>query len=441
MRCSPQLRRARRVPAPTQRNGWFEILPVAAPANVAKGIHRYDFVVLGAGICGLSAGRRLAELRPDDAIAVVEAGRVGHGTSGRNAGFMLSHHSHGGIRDIASGRRNDTLFSYGHEWLAELVERHQIRCDWTNWGQVYVAADAPGEHHLDEVENGFNALGVTSKRLERDAIEALTSTRFYSKGLRVDGASLVQPAAMMRGLGETLPGNVTLYEDSPVMRLHNADGEIRLICADAEIVGRQLILANHVFAEEFGFVRHRIACVALFASLTDVLTEAQRALFTSEQIGLLPASPNGSTVRLTLDGRILMCNTIGYAGDKQLDPSLATKATAQHRDSIRRRWPELDGVTLCSTWGGFLGFTRNEGGVFGEIFKGVHVALSADASPMTKGAAAGKLLAESICGIESKELSLMRAMPRAAWLPPDPLLGFVARRRIRRIERQEHGER
>ena len=31
-------------------------------------------------------------------------------------------------------------------------------------------------------------------------MESITGTRFYNNGVRVDGGSLVQPAAMMRGL-------------------------------------------------------------------------------------------------------------------------------------------------------------------------------------------------------------------------------------------------
>ena len=60
---------------------------------------------------------------------------------------------------------------------------------------------------------------------------------------------------------------------------------------------------------------------------------------------------------------------------------------------------------------------------------------------MTRGTAAGRLLAEAICGVPSEELDLVRSVEPAAWLPPDPLLGFVARRRIRGFERNEPGER
>lgn len=434
-------RKARRLPDDGVRNGWYETLPAPPPARVIAGEIKADWAVIGAGACGLAAARRLGELRPDDRIVVVEAMRVGYGTSGRNAGFMLSHHSHGGVKHIEAGRRSDRLFTAGHAWLRETVQQHQIRCDWSDWGQIYVSAGAEGEAHLDAVAAGFAALDVPYTTIGPDEIEAITGTRFYSRGVRLAGSALVQPAAMMRGLGTTLPANVTLYEDSPVTELR-AEGGFRLTCPDGEVVARKLILANHVFAEEMGFRRHRVVPIATFASLTRPLTAEEKTHVGSEgQFGLLPASPNGSTVRLTLDGRILMRNTLWYARAKRYGDGLIAAVAGRHRDSIRARWPALADVPFVATWGGIMGFTRNEGGVWGEIGKDLYAVLTTDAAPMTRGTAAGKLLAEDLCGIDSEELRIMKSVPKAALLPPDPILRFVATRRIAGFERNEPGER
>lgn len=434
-------RKARKLPNDGVRNGWYETLPPPPPARTVAGTIRTNWAVIGAGACGLAFARRLGELRPDDRIAVVDAMRVGYGTSGRNAGFMLSHHSHGGVKHIEAGRRSDRLFTAGHNWLRETVQHHQIRCDWSDWGQIYVSAGPAGEAHLDAVAAGFGALGIAHSQIDRDEIETITGTRFYSRGVRLAGAALVQPAAMMRGLGATLPANVTLYEDSPVGELHSGAG-FRLVSPAGEIVAEKLILANHVFAEEMGFRRHRVVPIATFASLTRPLTEEEKAQVGSEgQFGLLPASPNGSTVRFTLDGRILMRNTLWYARAKRYDDALIAKIAGRHRDSIRNRWPVLGDVPFVATWGGIMGFTRNEGGVWGEIGKNLYAVLTTDAAPMTRGTAAGKLLAEDLCGIDSEELRIIKAVPRAALLPPDPILRFVAERRIDGFERTEPGER
>ena len=435
------VRKARKLPDIDVRNGWYETLPPPPEARRVAGTVNVDWAVIGAGVCGLAVARRLGELRPSDSIAVVEALRVGYGTSGRNAGFMLLHHSHGGFKHVEIGRRNDRLFAAGFGYLRDTVRQHQIRCDWSEWGQIYVAAGTEGETHLSSVAAGFDVLDVAYQPLGRDDLEAVTGTRFYNRGVRLKGAALVQPAAMMRGLGATLPANVILYEDSPVSELHAETG-FRLICPEGEVIARRLILANHVFAEELGFKRHRVVPIATFASLTRPLTDNERRYLGGEdQFGLLPASPNGSTVRLTLDGRILMRNTLRYAREKRFDSVLISRVEANHRDALRRRWPSLDQVEFIATWGGVVGFTRNEGGMFGEIGDRLHILMTTDAAPMTRGTAAGKLLAEQICGVDSEELRIAQSVPKAALLPPDPILRFVAQRRIKKFEASDAAER
>ena len=267
--------KARKLPDDGPRNGWYETLPAPPPARRVDGRVKADFAVIGAGTCGCAVARRLGELRPDETVALVEATRVGYGTSGRNAGFMLDHHSHGGMKHFEAARKNDRLFSAGTAWLRDLVQKHQIQCQWSDWGRIYVAAEASAEGELKGVSDGFDALGVPWRGLDRDDLEAVTGSRFYRRGVRADGSALVQPAAMMRGLAATLPANVTLYEESPVHEI-GTKGGFRLACPDGTIEARQVVLCNHVFAEEMGILKHRIVPLASFASLTEPLSDAAR---------------------------------------------------------------------------------------------------------------------------------------------------------------------
>ena len=146
-------------------------------------------------------------------------------------------------------------------------------------------------------------------------------------------------------------------------------------------------------------------------------------------------------MRLTLDGRILMRNSLHYARSKRFPPALMEEVADNHRRSIARRWPDLGEVDFAGTWGGILGFTRNEGAVFGAVRDGLWAVMSCDAAPMTKGAIGGKLLAEHICGEESELLRVMLSLPRAALLPPDPILRFAVHRKIGRIAAAGPGER
>ncbi|MDP7393435.1 MAG: FAD-binding oxidoreductase, partial [Alphaproteobacteria bacterium] len=73
-------------------------------------------------------------------------------------------------------------------------------------------------------------------------MEGITGTRFYQRGVRVDGNALVHSAAMMRGLGETLLPNVALYEDTPVIQTR-AGGGFTLVCPEFSVRAPKLIIA------------------------------------------------------------------------------------------------------------------------------------------------------------------------------------------------------
>jgi glycine/D-amino acid oxidase-like deaminating enzyme len=436
-----RVKKAKKLPGDDPTNGWYETLPPPPPARVVEGRTVVDFAVIGAGTCGNAVARRLGELRPDERVALVEATRVGFGTSGRNAGFMLDRHSHGGMHHLEAAKKNNRLMTAGTAYLRELVQQHQIQCDWSEWGRIYVAAEASAEPELKSVADGLELLGVPCNTIDRDGLEEITGTRFYGRGVRAGGSALVQPAAMMRGLAAALPINVTLYEESPVLEIGTTGG-FRLVCPDGVIEAKQVIVCTNLYSEELGIFKHRIVPLATFASLSRPLSDAEMGLVgSSREFGLLPANANGSTVRLTRDRRIFMRNSLHYAREKRFPPELMAEVEGNHRASIARRWPDLAEIEFAGTWGGILGYTRNEGSTFGAVGDGLWAIVSSDAAPMTKGAIGGKLLAEMICGVDSELLQIMLSLPKAAMLPPDPILRFVVDRRIAKFAETGPGER
>ena len=69
--------------------GWNEILGTAPAYPEATGDLTADWLIIGGGFAGLSAAKRLCELRGGDSIMVLEAGRIAQGPAGRNSGFMI----------------------------------------------------------------------------------------------------------------------------------------------------------------------------------------------------------------------------------------------------------------------------------------------------------------------------------------------------------------
>jgi len=70
-------------------SGWYAILPEPELPRVLEEDITADWLVIGAGFAGLSAARRLSQLREKESIIMLDSIRIGEGSSGRNSGFMI----------------------------------------------------------------------------------------------------------------------------------------------------------------------------------------------------------------------------------------------------------------------------------------------------------------------------------------------------------------
>lgn len=398
------------------------MLPDLGPANQLEGQHRYRTAIIGAGICGLSTARRLGELNPSDSIAVVEAERAGFGASGRNAGFLLTMHSHGPPKRLDVLNRNVELWTAGLESLRAIVRDHQIQCDWDESGRIHGAGGPDGQQHLEELRQTLDALNMPYEQLNRADLKAALGTDFYTNGLHATGNALVNPAAMMRGLAKTLPQNIDLYEDSPIKSIErNADGFL-ITSESGTIQADRVVVAAGVMMHHLGIAANHYVPMAMFASLTEPLSDAQMERFKSGAFGLLAASDNGSTVRLNQDRRIFIRNHAHFAPAGGYTAEAVSNAALLHKKSLLARWPDFEDVKFEHSWAGVMAFTTNDGAVFGEIEPGLFAILTNDVAPMTRGASSGRLLAELMEGQDSDLLSTALAMPGAKRLPPRPFL-------------------
>ncbi|GGY02707.1 hypothetical protein GCM10007160_33140 [Litchfieldella qijiaojingensis] len=415
------------------RCGWYETLPPPPASTPLQGEVKADWVVLGAGLAGLAAARRLAELQPNAAIALVDARRVGFGAAGRNSGFMvdLPHNlnSHSYTGDQSADRKLIQLNRGAIDYMREIVQRHAIECDWREQGKLHGAVEAHGLRALETFAKGLSALGEPYRELDAREMQAVTGTDFYRAGLHAPGAVLVQPAALVRGLGTSLPENVRLYEDSPVREI-NVGKPHTLVTDTGRLKAPRLVLANNAYAAQFGQLglKGRLLPVYTYGSLTRPLNEQERAdLGGEESWGLIPADPMGTTVRRMGGGRICIRNSFTYNPSVRANGGTLESVRAAHRRSFDRRFPMLRGVELEYTWGGALCLTRNGGTPFGEIAPGVYSAVCQNGLGLTRGTISGKLIAEYALGVESELLDIMLEQPKPAANPPEPFLGLGVR--------------
>ena len=411
----------RMLPEDDRSSGWNEILAPPAPPLRLRGNVRADCAVVGAGFTGLAIARRLAEVRPEWKVVVVDGQRIGSGASGRASGFVVDLTDFAAKMQPAARRRYIEVARGGIERLRRLVRELSIVCDWDETGWIRAAAGEKGLELLDDLPPQYDHLGIDYLHLDRGRMREITGSTFYAAGLRLPGYPLVSSAALVRGLADkALPQPIELYEETPVRAIAK-DRTFRLRVNGGMVIADRLFLATNGYTPALGFLRNRVFPLYTFGSLTRPLSETEQKILGGEsEWGILAMDPMGSTVRRTRDQRILIRNTSYYNRNLRVSEPTKRRTRQAHRRAFLTRFPELRDVEFEYTWAGLMGTARNGQVSFGELRENLFVAAGYTAAGIAMGTAAGCLLADLATGIDSQHLRYVQSLPKPTWMPPDP---------------------
>jgi len=231
---------------PTDGHGWTELLEPRQPSAVLGCSKRVAWTVIGAGLTGLACARRLGQLHPGQEILLLDARCVGQGASGRNSGFAVATSQFNGEFDpsrLENYRRVNRINRAGLDLLDAQVAANDIECQWRRDGFIHTAIDQTALREHDLFRRYLEALEVDHELLDAGDLQARLGSRAYRAGIAIGDGALVQPAALVRGLADSLPGNVQLHEQSPVLEI--IDGKpLRLRLARAEVTCDKVIVAQ-----------------------------------------------------------------------------------------------------------------------------------------------------------------------------------------------------
>ena len=425
---------------PTDNHGWAELLPEREATAKLAGAHRVPWVVIGAGLTGLACARRLAELHPDDQILLLDARRVGEAASGRNSGFVVaSSHFPGGVvkQQVDNYRRVNRINQAGLELLERQVAANAIDCQRQRNGFIHTAAGETAIREYDNFRHYLDTVEADYQTLDRDDLKKRLGTDLYQVGIHIADGALVQPAALVRGLADTLPENVSLHEQSPVLEIDQGK-PLSLKLASAEVETDRVVLATNFEATSLGFLRSRIVGSTLAGSFTRVLSAAElESLGSLTEWGAISLHGGGATLRLTRDGRLSIRNTAEYHDSVLLSDEQLSARQAIHRMAFDKRFPQLAQVPFEYAWSGVEGITRNGTNFFGRQQDNVYLAGGYNGSGVSRGTAFGTAIADYASGESSQTVNDCLASIPAQWMPPRPLLdiaaGFIVRSRFRGV--------
>ena len=427
-------RQITRLPRDTGVTGWNAILGPAPSYPEAEGAISADWLVIGGGFAGLSAAKRLVELRGGDRIVLLEAARIGVGPAGRNSGFMidLPHELSGdGYAGSADGDRLQISLNRHAQGFAKAcaVEYDMPAEAVSQIGRMNGAVNARGEAHNASYAAKLAALDEDYTKLSAAEMKEMTGTDIYRSGLVLPGAVMLQPALYVREMAAGLTGRetspVSIFEASPATAFSRQGESWQVTTPKATITAGRIVMAVNGHAESFGFFQQRLMHVFTYASMTTALSGEQQArLGGLPAWGITPADPMGSTVRRHAGiggNRIIIRNRWTFDPSMEVDEARIARFRRDHDRAFRRRFPMLADVDLEYSWAGRLCLSRNSVPAFGEVEPGMFSACCQNGLGTAKGTLAGIGAVELATRSNSPIVQDLLSYDEPVKLPPAPI--------------------
>ena len=393
-----------------------------------------DWLIIGAGYTGLSAARKLGELYPNQEILLVDAQLAGEGASARNSGYLVDSTLNDGftsIKELENYKKKTDIYKLGIETVKKFIKEHQVDCDWNECGK-YFASSQPGHKNILESFSGtLSKLGFKHNLLFKEELTKRLGTNFYNIALYTKGGILLHPGKLARAMVDTLPANVTLYENSLLLDWKKTNHTIDCKFKKNSIKTKKIIFATNGFLKSLGIKTNYNFPITLTASMTRPLTNEEfKSIGEPKEWGVLPVRPMGATIRMTKDKRILIRNTAEVHNPYEMSKFKLEKRSIKQKAGIKKRFPQLPEDIIQSTWSGVVSRTRNGSQIFEKIDENIFVAGCYNGSGIGVGALFGEQIAIKASNENTNEIETIESRKKPTWLPPQPFLDLGIKARL-----------
>jgi glycine/D-amino acid oxidase-like deaminating enzyme len=322
-----------------------------------------DVVVVGGGLCGLSAADTLA--RAGRSVLVLEREPLGWGASSRNGGMVIPELKAGPgtleRRYGPVGRRMYDEVVEAFELVASIADgsdgRGGIECSWSVPGMLYVAHSPQRVPQVRALVDELTAVGEPARYVDRNELHTEIGSDAFAGGAVVERTGAVQPAALHAGVAErALASGALVHDRTALCSLRRTGGTghaVReVVTTRGSVRAGQVLLATNATADAaVPDLERRVLPVGSYVIATDVLDPALAASVLPTGRMVFDTRNFLAYWRLSPDGRLV------FGGRRNMDPSEVADARDFLYDSMVAFHPQLAGVGVRYAWGGNVAMT------------------------------------------------------------------------------------
>jgi len=413
--------------------------PPVLPA--LEGESAADVVVIGGGYTGLWTAWHALEAEPDLRVVVLEAGRCGHGPSGRNGGFVTGKDLSAGADAAWRAAARESVDAIGAWCEAEGVDA------WYRKGGELVVSTAPAQDQGTGTEavDGVNVIA-------QDALQARArcDSPVFRSGVFVPNAATVHPARLAFGLRERLLARgARIHEGSRATGMRPAREGVVVETASGHVRARVAVFATGAATGTLAPLRNRLTVSSSHIVCTEPVPDVIEALGWTGGDAITDGRALLHYMRTTPDGRIVF----GWAGGRMAAGArpgrrmeVDCQVTNQVRADLIRFFPALEGRKIAHAWGGPIDVSpTHEPAIVGLRGMPAWAAFGFTGNGVGPSHLAGRTLAALVLDRRDPVTRLPFVDPPPRRVPPEPLriagAAVIRRALIRKEAAEEAGRR
>ena len=384
---------------------WDMTAPPPPETPPLEGAQSCDVAIVGGGFTGLSAALHLVEQGTN--VIVVEAEKIGHGGSGRNAGLLnagmwLDPEVVVERAGEEAGERINNVFIHAPAQVFDLIDRHGIECEATRTGTLYLATSEKARKKIAERGRQMNARGARMEILGKEVTAEKTGTEAYHACLLDPDAGTINPMGYVRGLAHAAQkAGARIHTGTPVTELERKGADWRVSTARGEVVAPNVILATNAYTDRLwpGLARE-IYPLYYFQFATKPLSENLSKSILPERQGAWDSKKAMASFRFDAAGRLI----VGSVGSIPQGGGWLRTRWAEYK--LKQLFPHLPPVEWETQWMGRIAFTDDNLPHMHELAPGVLTCIGYNGRGIAPGTVMGKAMAHHLLGLADDGLPL-----------------------------------
>ena len=333
-----------------------------------------NIVVIGGGYTGLSCALSLVEKHNED-VVLLEAGHIGWGSSGRNAGFCCIPPAKMSVKKMFKkyGRKETQNFFQntieGSYFTKNIIKEYNIDCDLTGDSNFEVAPHPSYfESIKEEAETYKTVFGIETEVFTKEEFNEIGhggNEQFGAMSYKPGFA--INPLKFLIGLANVAnQAGVKIFQKSKVTKIEKINGKYKIISNDHIINANKVVMATNGFYEDDIFPKLNnlilpvISNIIITRPLTDEEIDSHNFITRNPVLNIRNLL---FYYRLLKDKRFLF----GARGDLIGSEASSLEKSKQMEKQMKNVFPNWSDVNIDFHWRGLVAVTTKFSPSIGKL--------------------------------------------------------------------------